>query len=386
METEKPLDVQRILGRLRGDEPGPTLFCIGGMHGNEPAGVLALHRVLDQLERAGGLERGDFVALAGNTQALSQRKRFLHYDLNRAWTPERLRNLGNGGGAGDGGYEDLEQRELLDVFETFLASARGTPFLLDLHTTSGFGGPFVTVSDTLLNRDFARTVPTPMILGLEELVEGTLLDYMNERGLITAGFESGQHDEPAAVDRGEAAIWLILATAGLLPSSLRQRAEAAAAFLQRDTADLPRVLEMRYRHGIEPEDAFRMAPGYQNFQRIREGEVLGHDRRGDVLAPETARILMPLYQVQGEDGFFVVREFNRFWLGVSRVLRTLPIARFAHWLPGIRRHPDDPQVLVVDKRVARLFALQLFHLLGYRRSEEDGTRLLVRARRAGDRL
>ena len=42
-----------------------------------------------------------------------------------------------------------------------------------------------------------------------------------------------------------------------------------------------------------------------------------------------------------------------------------------------------PTVIV---KIARLFALQLFHLLGYRRHREDGDRLLVMARRAGDRL
>jgi hypothetical protein len=354
------------------------------MHGNEPAGVLALQNVLPQISAAGGIEGGEFVALAGNLEALRQGCRFVRQDLNRAWNPERLYDLQNGGRQG-ASFEDREQLELLDAFEENLGRARGAAYLLDLHTTSGGGGPFATVSDTLINREFAQAIPTPMILGLEELVEGTLLEYMNERGLITAGFESGQHAEEVAVDRAEAAVWLALAGTGLLPPALQHRADAARRYLERDTASLPRVLEMRYRHGVREADGFRMMPGYENFQPVVEGEVVATDQDGEVRATESARILMPLYQEQGEDGFFIVREFSPFWLWLSRPLRRLPIASFVHWLPGIKRDPGDPRVLVVDKRIARIFALQLFHLLGYRRKREDGNQLRVMARRAGDR-
>jgi predicted deacylase len=355
------------------------------MHGNEPAGVLALQTVLAQLQAIGGIEAGEFVALAGNLEALRQGCRFVQQDLNRAWHPQRLYDLQNGGRPG-ASFEDLEQVQLLDAFEEALSRARGASYLLDLHTTSGGGGPFATVSDTLINRDFAQVIPTPMILGLEELVEGTLLEYMNEKGLITAGFESGQHAEEAAADRAEAAIWLVLSGTGLLPPALQHRAEAARKYLERDTASLPRVLEMRYRHHVQGADGFRMMPGYENFQPVSEGEVVATDRKGEVRATEAARILMPLYQEQGEDGFFIVREFNPFWLWLSRPLRRLPIASFIHWLPGIKRDPEDPRVLVVNKRVARIFAVQLFHLLGYRRKREDGNQLRVMARRAGGRV
>ena len=52
-----------------------------------------------------------------------------------------------------------------------------------------------------------------------------------------------------------------------------------------------------------------------------------------------------------------------------------------HWLPGISRHPDRPHTLRIDRRVARFYALQIFHLLGYRRLRiEDGTLLVTRRR------
>jgi hypothetical protein len=124
-----------------------------------------------------------------------------------------------------------------------------------------------------------------------------------------------------------------------------------------------------------------MKPGYRNFQRVHQGEVVAHDGRGDVVLRESGRLLMPLYQEQGEDGFFLVREFRPFWMSVSVLLRRSGVSRFAHWLPGVRRLDGSENQLVVNKRIARFFARQLFHLLGYRQLEDAGDVLVMRRRR-----
>jgi hypothetical protein len=139
-------------------------------------------------------------------------------------------------------------------------------------------------------------------------------------------------------------------------------------------------MEMRYRHAIAPDDRFHMHPGYRNFQPVRKGETVAEDQDGPVVSPESARMLMPLYQARGADGFFLVREFRPVWLWVSAGARRVGLDRWVHWLPGIRRHPDEPDALVVDRRVARWYALQLLHLLGFRREVEVGRTLVVHRR------
>ena len=42
----------RELGRVRGEAPGATLIAVGGVHGNEPAGLEAGRRVLARLRGA----------------------------------------------------------------------------------------------------------------------------------------------------------------------------------------------------------------------------------------------------------------------------------------------------------------------------------------------
>lgn len=367
--------IERRLGDFGRPGAGPTLIVVSGIHGNEPAGVRASIRVAEALEPLGGRLRGRVVFLAGNVAALNAGQRYLERDLNRAWTDESVERVWARGD--DGSPEDVEQRELLAELDPVLAEAEGPAYLLDLHTTSSEGGVFSTVSDTLPNRALALALPVPMVLGLEELVEGTLHEYLGRRGCISVAFESGQHADPSSVDRAEAAIWILLAATGLLDERDTPGLAGFRKGLARDVRSLPRAVEMRYRHGLEGEDGFRMRPGYRSFQRVQRGEALGDDRHGPIHAPESARILMPLYQVQGEDGFFIVREFRPFWLNVSYGLRRVGAHRIVHWLPGISRHPERRGALVVDRRVARWYALQVLHLLGYRRHEEHGDVLVV---------
>ena len=180
MEASRGTEVEeRLIGEAVGPAGGPVLICVAGIHGNEPAGVHAVRRVLAALEERRDLLAGSLVALAGNIAALEAGRRFVDRDLNRAWTRDRLERLRSNGAAG-ASVEDLEQVELLDELEVVLRDAGGPVFALDLHTTSGPGGIFSAFTDSLPHRAFASDFPVPMIFGLEELVDGTLLNLLSE--------------------------------------------------------------------------------------------------------------------------------------------------------------------------------------------------------------
>ena len=102
-----------------------------------------------------------------------------------------------------------------------------------------------------------------------------------------------------------------------------------------------RVVEVRHRHAISPDDNFKMEPGYTNFQSVRRGQTLARDRQGVIVACETGLVLLPLYQTLGDDGFFLGREVKTFWLSLSAWLRRLKIGDYVHLLPGVRRDPLD---------------------------------------------
>jgi succinylglutamate desuccinylase len=356
--------VPRVLGDCRGPESGPTLIIVGGLHGNEPAGVLALQRVFDELARGDVQLRGRFVGLTGNRKALERGQRFLVDDLNRSFWPDRVERLRRTETPLDA--EDEEIRDLDREVRSIVDAARGDVFFFDIHTTSGKGGVFTTFDDNLPNREFAMATPVPQVIGLEEELSGTAVGYLNDLGLIAIGFEAGQHKNPVSVDRAEAAIWVVLEAAGLLDAGT-QRVRDAHSLLEETGRDLPRVVEVRYRHGIGDDDGFVMRPGYRNFQAVAAGEIVADDLRGPVAAPQAGLMLMPLYQGQGEDGFFIIRPVHFAWLSLSANLRRMRFERFLHWLPGVSRDPENRDGFIVDRRRARWLALQIFHLLGFKR-------------------
>ncbi len=85
--------------------------------------------------------------------------------------------------------------------------------------------------------------------------------------------------------------------------------------------------------------------------------MVADDSSGPVRVPESGLLLMPLYQEQGEDGFFIARPVHRAWLAVSTVMRTLRVDRLLPYLPGVRRDPIRPTRLCVNPKIARWFTV-----------------------------
>ncbi len=146
------------------------------------------------------------------------------------------------------------------------------------------------------------------------------------------------------------------------------------------TRSLPQVLEVRHRHVIKPDESFTMETGFASFDPVHEDQLLARDRHGELRAGEDGRILLPLYQGQGLDGFFLCRRVNPFWIHVSTVLRVLKLDRIAHWLPGVERHPDSPNTLFVNPRLARWHVTRLFQLLGFREGRPLGGKFVFTRR------
>jgi hypothetical protein len=365
-----------------GDKPGPTLVCIASLHGNELAGTTALQQVFARLNTERPTTRGEFIGIAGNLAALARQERYVDIDLNRCWTKDRVWALRSGRLPPDErASEDAEIEQILNEVERVISEASDEVYFLDLHTTSGGSPPFGTIGDTLKNRGLALQFPVPIILGLEEYLDGTLLEYVNGLGCVTMGFEGGQHDDPVSVDRAEACVWIALAATKILqrPDSVPPVAQARER-LSAVSSSFPRVLEVRHRHPVEPGDQFGMEHGYASFQSVKAGDVLAHDNNGNLTASEDARVLLPLYQTQGEDGYFLMREFSPLWLAISKWLRRMGLDAALPWLPGVRRDPGDQNTLIIDRRIARWFALQVFHLLGYRKRRMNGDLLVVSRR------
>ena len=309
---------KRIIGQYNGVSSGLLVVVFGAMHGNETAGVRALEELFQLLAHEAAVNpdfvfNGNLIGLTGNLQAHSAGQRFLEKDLNRQWTDEQVRRVLEMEPAMRHG-EDREIGELHDLICTAIRETSAeTLVLLDLHTTSAEGGIFCIPIDSMASLRLAKELHAPVILGLLEGIKGTLLDYASDNhfsvgGLpkqtLGAAFEAGQHEDPLSVSRSVSAIIACLKACGCIGEA--DLDDGHDDILIQYSASLPKVTALRYVHHIDPDDAFRMRPGYINFQPIQLGEYLADDIRGPILAPDKGLILMPLYQSKGSDGFFIV--------------------------------------------------------------------------------
>ncbi len=308
-KKNKAAELKRTIGRLNG-HPGPRLIVVAALHGNEPAGICALERVVRALTDSRTSLCGCFHAVIGNLTALREGARCLDLDLNRAWTPEHVKALRDGKSSRDD--EEDEQKELLTLLDEAAGETPVQTTVLDLHTTSADGAPFFFIGPGKEDRSLAKIFPVPQFLHFEDFVPGTFSQFVRTHGLRALSFEAGRHDDPRSIDRAEAVIWLTLEAAGCLrPDAVPDR-ERHLRLLADAARGLPRLLEVTYRHPVREPESFRMRPGKRHFQGVRAGEPLADDENGVVKAPEDGILLMPLSQGRGLDGFFLgqVREKN----------------------------------------------------------------------------
>jgi succinylglutamate desuccinylase len=300
--------VNREIGRIVSESPGATLIAVAGIHGNEHAGLHAARRVLDRLGRGDVAFAGEMVALAGNVGALGARRRFLDHDLNRVWSAAQVAAVEAHGGTDATAAEDREQRELLATVRAAIARARGCVVLVDLHSTSAAGVPFVACGTGAAQRAFIADLPLPIIVGLEEKVDGALSAYWNAHGCTAFTVEGGQHDDPATIDNLAAVLLLVLEAAGMVGKDALPEASAGRGLLDGRRGDLPRMMEVVSRFAITPDQGFTMMPGFRNLDFARRSQLLARDKNGEIRANSDGLVILPLYQGQGNDGFFWGRE------------------------------------------------------------------------------
>lgn len=291
------------------------MICIGGVHGNEPAGVQALEMLFTLLEREQYLHpslqfSGCLVGLRGNLQALQKGVRLIEKDLNRIWRKTTIAHIQRQSNT----HPQAEEKELIDLLQTLHQIVKNYPtdkvYLLDLHTTSAQGGIFSICTEDPESIRLGVELHAPVITGMLRGLAGTILHYFHEQNMgvasVALSFEAGQHQDPLSVNRCLAAILNCMRSIGQIEkNALENRYDD---LLIEYSKNLPKVLELLYRHHLEPDDEFKMAPGYRNFDPVARGQLLAMDSHGAVRSPFDGFLLMPLYQNQGNDGFFIVRK------------------------------------------------------------------------------
>ena len=298
----------RILGEYKGNNDGKLFIVVAGIHGNEKTGLMALELVFEHLNEKRPAFNGSLIGLAGNLKAIADSARYVDTDFNRIWKREIIDGVRNNGVGGHEFHEYDELKALLAEIESITEGVDPSNIVfIDLHNTSSAEGMFTFTFEGEDNYRIASALHIPIITGLDKALQGTAIQYMNERGFCSIAFEGGPLGVEKSISIHEAGVWLLLEATGCIDSSQIPNYERHKDLMVVSAENFPKISELIYVHNIEESDQFKMNPGYVNFQNVAEGEVLGLDVNGEVLSPHSGYIMMPLYQTQGDEGFFITK-------------------------------------------------------------------------------
>lgn len=298
------MESERILGTYTSNKEGPLLLITAAVHGNEPSGIIALQRVFETLEAEKPHINGSIVGVVGNVKALQKKVRFIDEDLNRTWTQENILNKNK---------DTSEKEEMFQIIETLATLSEKNythRYFVDCHTTSSDSLPYISVQETGRNDSWAHQFPIHSIRGFSDIVAGTIDGYFSQQGITGFTVEAGQHNSEESKAYHEGIIWLALEEACNL--RFNDLEETPRVVLKTRNGTPPqKTLKIVHRFGLKEDDDFKMEPGFENFQPIKKGEHLATLNGKKINSVWDAFIFMPLYQAQGNDGFFVVEAVEK---------------------------------------------------------------------------
>ena len=362
----KAISTNRMIAELHGKEKGPTVVFFGGIHGNEAAGVIAIEESLNNLQED---IKGSIYGIAGNLKALNVSRRYIDKDLNRLWTFEKIYSSEDNMDC----VEDKEQEELIHLIEKILSQSQPPFYFIDFHTTSSKSIPFITINDAIINRKFSELFPIPTVLGIEEYLDGPLLSFINQLGYVSLGVEVGQHEDIESIQNAKAIINIILNKTGIANVDIT----ASLDLLNNHGRYNSEFFEVTHREQIKPSDEFIMYDGFFNFQPILKNDLLAIKNGKSLYSPKDGRIFMPLYQKQGDEGFFIIEKINPLFLRVSAFFRKLKLYNLLVILPGVKWKNKKRGILEANLKVTKFFVKNISHLIGFRAKKIEKNRMLM---------
>lgn len=260
----------------RAAEPGPAAAIVGGVHGNERAGI----RVVDALKRlfdAGMLvpRRGTVYLALGNPQAVAAGTRAVGEDLNRCFTDAVL------AGAGDA-YAHRRARDLAAAF-------RGVRFGIDIHGTNTPSQPFLVIQGAARAQDagILGCLSADLVLRDPGLVfagqPATLDELFSRDGGLGICYETGAAGDESNVDRTVGEVADALRLGGWLDGGLRKGMHPPKREYVLKEAVIMTAAGFRFAEGV----------GDENFQPVRKGVLIGHHGAAPFRAGEDALLVFP---------------------------------------------------------------------------------------------
>ncbi len=256
---------------LKGQKPGPKSVIFAGIHGNEVCGVEAFYEIVPNLK----LDSGEVYFVFGNPKAIQQNKRFIEFNINRAFREAKFYNPK---------IKKTYEYKRAQVLKKFLNKSTA---LLDIHSTRNPNGkPFIICEKNsekitpYFSKNFVREVS-----GFGDIEPGATDDYMNNRGKIGITIECGQHDNPHAIEIAKGALIDFLKARKHIVETRKIRA------INRPVFQMQKIY-------ITKSESFHLLRQFPDFTAIKKGVAIGVD--GDnIVKSEMDGVIVFAHDCQG---------------------------------------------------------------------------------------
>lgn len=257
--------------------PGPTVAILAGIHGNERPGILALRRFL---RKAHSMQlTGTVYGIFGNPVAIRKNVRFVDANLNRCFRV-----------AGEvGSYEKRRAKQLIPVLR--LCSTA-----LDLHASNTPKSiPFLITE----RQSIALTATLSVAIlchGFDRFEPGSTEWFMHHIGRKAVGVECGYKNSTRAIEVAERTLHAFLQTTGNLATRQHQKHNVSK-----------KVFQVQKVH-ISTKVPFRLHKNFQDFAKIRKGQVVGYEGSSPIHASLSGYILFARNRsVPGQECFLLLQ-------------------------------------------------------------------------------
>ncbi len=261
---------------IKGSIPGPTLAIFAGVHGNETAGVFALQKLIPTLE----ITKGMLFLVFANPPAIEANVRMVDKNLNRCFAKD---NQGTS-------FEDTRARELMQILDKCDA-------LLDLHMFYDDDGlPFVICENNAL--DLAQKFDVDIIsTNWTEVEPGGTDGYMYVSSKVGICIECGPISK--AYEYTDFAIKTIY--------QFLKYFEMTNDDIDYSTGQ-KRIIQAS-KAIYKSSDAFVLKPGFRNFDRLKNGQLIASDNTQKHFAEPGDCIIFPHYAARiGEEAYIIGKE------------------------------------------------------------------------------
>ena len=211
----------------------PEVVILGGIHGDEPCGVRAVKRLLEERP---AVER-PVKCIIANEEAIERSVRYVDEDLNRAFP-------------GDPDADTHEGR-LASELHTELRDC----VTLSMHSTQSYATPFAIVGQVgPVAKAVCPYISVESIVEAGDFTQGRLVEYAD-----VVEVECGLQGSEAAAENAYRLAREFLGTVGALPSE---------ALVERDAVPVYRISELVPKEEGEVHEVF-----VENFERVAAGEA-----------------------------------------------------------------------------------------------------------------